>query len=32
VGLGRGKQAPDKRADLKKRETQREMRRALKSR
>jgi SsrA-binding protein len=29
VGLGRGKQAPDKRADIKKRETDRELRRAL---
>jgi len=32
VGLARGKQAHDKRADIKKRETDREMKRALKSR
>ena len=32
VGLARGKQAHDKRADLKKRETEREVRRALKAR
>jgi SsrA-binding protein len=32
VGLARGKQAHDKRQDIKKRETEREMKRALKSR
>ncbi|UCH54025.1 MAG: SsrA-binding protein SmpB [Pseudomonadota bacterium] len=32
VGLARGKQAPDKRADIKKRETQREVERALRTR
>jgi SsrA-binding protein len=32
VGLGRGKQAHDKREDIKKRETQRELQRVLKSR
>lgn len=32
VGLGRGKQAHDKREDIKKRETQREMQRVLKTR
>ncbi len=32
VGLARGKQAHDKREDIKKRETEREMKRALKSR
>ena len=32
VGLARGKQAHDKRADIKKRESEREMERALKSR
>ncbi|OGI40951.1 MAG: SsrA-binding protein [Candidatus Muproteobacteria bacterium RBG_16_64_10] len=32
IGLGRGKQAHDKREDIKKRETEREMQRALKAR
>lgn len=32
IGLGRGKQAHDKREDIKKRETEREMQRALKTR
>ena len=32
IGLAKGKQAHDKRADLKKRESEREMERALKSR
>jgi SsrA-binding protein len=32
IGLARGKQAHDKRQDIKKRETEREMKRALKSR